>query len=634
MKASKKSNQSKAHRTSWKSLVESTNAILQNLTDALRSETSVPDFGSHLSQENADVCINSILRHRVINKFFKPDTDGATVRRRNCYETYIAYDNSLSDVRVDLWDSSSLAYHQRKVRQTLHEWLGRYDFSVITDDLDFTPGETIVSAQGDVSVLAKLDDVKHWSCIDVCFDVACEITYNNRSLRMIAMQHLNGVSISEYRALYISSPANLSHRKRCEWVWTNLMTEVITVFTADKAGSVFKNIDTDRFIGLGTFWAMIRQRQIAHGLRVVLKYVGNDLGQRNFVFRGYRHLVDDAQAVHQIMISDKSYATVDFKNGSDSTVYQPVETLTTPNLMQAIDQCRPTHVAFPHTVHQLNKVSSMGVGFTFELMTLMLLACARQFDKTARVYGDDVIIKNDAVQPFLELVKSIGYQINDTKTFINSRFRESCGSFYHDDHGYITCYDFTWCKTFQDVIVTHNKLLDIISNNPTSALVVHFQQALDAIRSLDIPTLCKGPIPGNTGDFKSNFDLYLYYPEKSVVRLHRKHNFELYDRWSKKLQHVFEDLHIDSPYVVVEIPVFVNHRSCKVTSRLVKERVRLLHKRQSFRTLREKGRWIHLPAIVTLSDTKDSHGFNQDAGRLTMCRSFRPHMHRAPRTKP
>lgn len=607
-------------RQSWKSRVDVVNNILQNLADELRACTSIEPFGSSLFDKDGQTCVDSVIKHRICNKFFRPDAANAAIRREKCYENYINYDNSLSNVRVDLWNHGRIPYLQRRVKSRLSKWLSCHDFTTIDDlDIDFTPGETVISSSGDVSIFAKLDELTHWSCIDVCFDEACKITRNNRSLRLIAMQHLNGVSVSEYRVLYTSCPLH-SHREKCEWAWRQLMTEVISVFDADRAGSVFKNIDTDRFIGLGTMFAMIRQRMIASGLRKVLKRAGNDLGQRTFVHKSYRHSVSDAQSVHQILISDRSYATIDFKNASDSTIYQPVEQLVNSNLLSAIDSCRPKKMQFPSHVHTLVKVSSMGVGFTFELMTVLLLACAREFDSTARVYGDDVIIKNNVAAKFIELVASIGYQVNETKTFINSAFRESCGSFYHDDIGYITCYDFTWCKTFQDVIISHNKLVHILKENPNSALVPLLQKALDLIRSSDIPVLSKGPTPELPGDFESNFDLYCYYPQKSVVRLHRKYNSQLYFYWTNRLNSVLLNYQLDSSFVVVKVPVFVNDRSPRMTSSLVKERVRLLHGRESFRILREKGRWHYVPAIITLSKNGPFAG---TAGRLTMCSSFR-----------
>lgn len=621
MKRTENSNHRK--RQSWKSRVDTVNSIIQNLSDELTAVTSIEPFGSHLFDKDAAVCVDSVIKHRICNKFFKPDAKTSAARRKTCYENYINYDNNLSTVRVDLWDHGRIPYLQRRVKTRLAKWLSYHDFLNIDDlDLDFTPGETIVSHGGDVSILAKLNELSHWSCIDVCFHDACKITYNNRSLRKIAMHHLNGVSISEYRILYESCPHH-SHLEKCEWAWRQLMTEVITIFDADRAGSVFKNIETDRFIGLGTMFAMIRQRMVANGLRSVLRKVGNDLGQTKFVHKAYRHRVDDAQGVHQIMISDRSNATIDFKNASDSTVFQPVEQLVTDNLLAAINSCRPTKMRFNDHVHELIKVSSMGVGFTFELMTLLLLACAREFDPRARVYGDDVIIKNEHAYPFIELVASIGYQVNDSKTFINSRFRESCGSFYHDDIGYITCYDFTWNKTFQDVIITHNKLVHIINENPTSALVPLLQRALDLIRSSDIPVLSKGPTPELPGDFERNFDLYLYYPQKSVIRLHSKHNSQLYNYWTDRLNTVLTNQQVGKAFIVVKVPVFVNNVSEKSTSPLITERVRLLQKRPSKRTLREKGRWAYLPAIVTISQIGPFAG---TAGRLSLCSSFRSAM--------
>jgi hypothetical protein len=51
----------------------------------------------------------------------------------------------------------------------------------------------------------------------------------------------------------------------------------------------------------------------------------------------------------------------------------------------------------------------------------------------------------------------VGLVVNEEKSFVDSRFRESCGANWHDDHGYIRSFDFRWPKTIIDCVVICNK---------------------------------------------------------------------------------------------------------------------------------------------------------------------------------
>ena len=128
-------------------------------------------------------------------------------------------------------------------------------------------------------------------------------------------------------------------------------------------------------------------------------------------------------------------------------------------------QYRSPMVLIDGDFHVPNKLSSMGNGFTFEVMTILLLAIARTLDDTARVYGDDVVIHSMVAEQFVASCFDICFRVNPKKTFIHSKFRESCGAFYHDDVGYITSFDFKWCETPSDAIISCNKLLCIAQEN-------------------------------------------------------------------------------------------------------------------------------------------------------------------------
>lgn len=86
----------------------------------------------------------------------------------------------------------------------------------------------------------------------------------------------------------------------------------------------------------------------------------------------------------------------------------------------------------------LEKFSSMGNGFTFELETIIFsaLACAAHSDglralgDAVFVFGDDIIVPTDIAQDVISSLRFCGFTPNDRKTFTSGPFRESCGGDY------------------------------------------------------------------------------------------------------------------------------------------------------------------------------------------------------------
>lgn len=109
--------------------------------------------------------------------------------------------------------------------------------------------------------------------------------------------------------------------------------------------------------------------------------------------------------------------------------------------------------------HLLSKISPMGNGFTFELMSLILASVCRVLDGDSSVFGDDIIIATDQAERLKELLTEVGLQVNNDKSFTSGPFRESCGGNYHKDEGYIESYDFKWPTSIGDCVVIWNKLV-------------------------------------------------------------------------------------------------------------------------------------------------------------------------------
>jgi len=86
----------------------------------------------------------------------------------------------------------------------------------------------------------------------------------------------------------------------------------------------------------------------------------------------------------------------------------------------------------------LQKVSSMGNGYTFELESLLFWAIAesvRDLFSYSRepilVYGDDIIVHRSYTMKVIDVLTDLGFTLNLDKSFWDGPFRESCGGDYY-----------------------------------------------------------------------------------------------------------------------------------------------------------------------------------------------------------
>jgi len=104
------------------------------------------------------------------------------------------------------------------------------------------------------------------------------------------------------------------------------------------------------------------------------------------------------------------------------------------NLPTALhDLLRPTTVN--NTPYRLEKFSSMGNGFTFELESLLFYSLAWAVcvhtgvdTKEVNVYGDDIIVPATAYESLERVLDYCGFSVNRKKSFSSGPFRESCGA--------------------------------------------------------------------------------------------------------------------------------------------------------------------------------------------------------------
>ena len=145
---------------------------------------------------------------------------------------------------------------------------------------------------------------------------------------------------------------------------------------------------------------------------------------------------------------DKSLATVDLSDASDRLSCFVVERILRKNipLLRALHAVRTRYVHLGKVGHgeflQFKKFASQGTGTTFPVQSFVFLCCAitvsigdriswssiNRLKRTVRVYGDDIIIPSTGYADLRLLLTTLGLKVNESKSFANGHFRESCGT--------------------------------------------------------------------------------------------------------------------------------------------------------------------------------------------------------------
>lgn len=127
-------------------------------------------------------------------------------------------------------------------------------------------------------------------------------------------------------------------------------------------------------------------------------------------------------------------STIDLSNASDTIARVLVKLLLPKGWFELLDSLRATHTKIKDKTYKLEKFSSMGNGFTFELETIIFACMARTIVRNTggnpdavRCYGDDLIVPTAASRDLLSVLRFFGFTPNVNKTFVDGPFRESCG---------------------------------------------------------------------------------------------------------------------------------------------------------------------------------------------------------------
>lgn len=160
-------------------------------------------------------------------------------------------------------------------------------------------------------------------------------------------------------------------------------------------------------------------------------------------------------------------ATVDLRSASDSNAAMLCTLLLPWQWNEWLNKLRTQYTTLPDgSMHKLQKISSMGNGYTFELETIVFYAIAKAVcevedlsQERILVYGDDLIVPSDAYDGLVYTLNYCGFEVNLDKSFKSGPFRESCGKHYFRGADVTPAYQKSLVNSPEECIRFHNRLV-------------------------------------------------------------------------------------------------------------------------------------------------------------------------------
>jgi len=213
---------------------------------------------------------------------------------------------------------------------------------------------------------------------------------------------------SWYRAVLANRPSSSDPR--------NVKGNVF--FPVPKDGTTFRGCCKEASI------AVAYQLDVGVALKKRLSLIGIDLRKGQDL---HRQLARDASVSGDL-------ATIDMSNASDTLCRVLPEIVLRSDWWELVNSLRAPMTRVKGKWFRLEKFSSMGNGFTFELESLIFATLARVIvsgeggdPESVKCYGDDLIVPVKHVKSVLAALRYFGFTPNEKKTFLEGPFRESCG---------------------------------------------------------------------------------------------------------------------------------------------------------------------------------------------------------------
>lgn len=365
---------------------------------------------------------NALVAHRLLDKYDVPASAiPANVRREQSIQKMM----DLEAQGLTSFNWRELQHDTRRDFLASREWLRVFfrDFRH-TYKVRFPSNETYVSAGGRTDLITKLSSDSQWHVSPDLFGYVVEILLRDRGLLAVVKQRF--WLLPEARVLHELHRKDVLAAGPCrpftirKAMISMMFRRLVTFTRTSRVTTVPKTTMEDRVITCECLWSMVAQLSFAHAIRVHLKKkLGYDLESR--------------QAVHRALIRT-GRATIDLSKASDRNYMVVLRELFPERIFKVLERMRSgilEHVTpeGESIYHPLRMFAPMGTGCTFEVMTLVLLAHTRVLDPGASVFGDDIIIDSRVADRLMRNLEAQGWKINESKSFVDGPFRESCGSF-------------------------------------------------------------------------------------------------------------------------------------------------------------------------------------------------------------
>lgn len=207
----------------------------------------------------------------------------------------------------------------------------------------------------------------------------------------------------------------------------------ITVVHGSRLTTVPKNEDTERTIAIEPSGNMAMQLAAGSYLEGLLRYIGCDITKQ----------ADRNNVLAKAGSEDNNLCTIDLKNASDMIHPELVRLVMPDEWYRLLMKIRSPTTELPSKeIVVLNMMSTMGNGFTFPLMTLILISLIYAYRRTqggpvnwidwhhTGVFGDDIIVRSSEYEGFVSVLTDAGLIVNRDKSYSDGPFRESCGGDY------------------------------------------------------------------------------------------------------------------------------------------------------------------------------------------------------------
>lgn len=425
--------------------------VLDSLNTALAG-LNLPSLGEDFKVLKGNELHEALVRHRLVNKYEIPDASAAKLRKQYSIDEVLTHDrNGLSE-----FDYSALPFDVRKDFLHARNWLGDL-FKGFEHNyrLRFPTGEGFISMRGKTDLFFKLRDQTQWEVSPDLVDYIVNILMRHRGLLSVVKQRYRekygqrGREILEsLRLKHILAYPNGSVHKLRKCMIHFMFRAVVRLNRASRVTTVPKDNKRDRVITCECLWTMVAQLSFAASLRDhVKKRLGIDLTV--------------LQDVHRALIRSGA-ATIDLSKASDSNYMCVLRQLWPGRMYSFLEKIRTGLFEVDGEFHPLRMFAPMGCGCTFEVMTITLLAHARVLDRGASVFGDDIIVAQPMAERLITNLTAQGWIINESKSFTDGNFRESCGAFADlTTNELLLSYDLRRPENLPELYLAGHKLLQL-----------------------------------------------------------------------------------------------------------------------------------------------------------------------------